>query len=556
MPAALDLDAYPTVRAAVELDTGDRSKDQMRIVGACADAGIRDLGQVLGVIHHRPDLVTRLVERGSTDDVRVCLEKVIASRWWFNADPATDEQHTGQLRMAYRLAERFADRLLYVHGIGWHWFDGTRWAVDDTGRARRAVLAVLKDALAASIDDKTLRKDVQRCESDAGIAGVLGIATALPQFAASVRDLDADPYLVNHAAGTLDLRTSETRPQSPADRLTKVCRGAYSPDATSAAWQAFLARVLPDADVRAFLRRYVGVGLLGAVREHKLVIGTGVGANGKSVFDGAIRNALGDYAITAEPDLRGVRWVAVSESERDRRLAEATVKRLTGGDAIRARRMRQDFIEFAPSHTALLITNHLPKVSGDDAAIWRRLCVVPFDVVIPESEQDGTLGEQLELEADAILAWAVAGYRDYVARGGLDEPASVRKATDDYQRTSDAVRRFIDDACVTTPLMKATTSQLHEAWQQWQAIDGAVPMSRREFGLALDRHGYPADPPSNGKRWRPGIAVKAADDDAYSTQSTQRCVHPMRAHISGHTCNACFAYCLTLTSAFDERPPT
>ena len=168
------------------------------------------------------------------------------------------------------------------------------------------MLAVLKDALAASIDDKTLRKDVQRCESDAGIAGVLGIATALPQFAASVRDLDADPYLVNHAAGTLDLRTSETRPQSPADRLTKVCRGAYSPDATSAAWQAFLARVLPDADVRAFLRRYVGVGLLGAVREHKLVIGTGVGANGKSVFDGAIRNALGDYAITAEPSRRAL----------------------------------------------------------------------------------------------------------------------------------------------------------------------------------------------------------------------------------------------------------
>ena len=126
------------------------------------------------------------------------------------------------------------------------------------------------------------------------------------------------------------------------------------------------------------------------------------------------------------------------------------MKRLTGGDAIRARRMRQDFIEFAPSHTALLITNHLPKVSGDDAAIWRRLRVVPFDVVIPESEQDGTLGEQLELEADAILAWAVAGYRDYVARGGLDEPAASQghRRLSAHERRGAALhrRRMRDDA--------------------------------------------------------------------------------------------------------------
>ena len=184
-----------------------------------------------------------------------------------------------------------------------------------TRRARRAQNA-------GRVHDTRRTEGRPGCESAAGIAGVLNIATALPQFAASVRDLDADPYLFNVATGTLDLRTSGTRPQAPADRLTKVARGAYHPDTTSTPWQAFLARVLPDADVRAFLRRYVGVGLLGAVREHKLVIGTGVGANGKSVFDGAIRNALGDYAITAEPDLRGVRWVAASESERDRRLAE------------------------------------------------------------------------------------------------------------------------------------------------------------------------------------------------------------------------------------------
>jgi putative DNA primase/helicase len=438
------------------------------------------------------------------------------------------EIHRGQARMAYRVADHYAGELRHVTGLGWHKWDSTRWVLDDRGQAKRYVLAELRRALSESLGDKELRTDVRKCESAAGVAGVLDLAAALNPFATAVADLDADSHLLNVANGTLDLHTLELRAHDPGDRITKVCRGAYHPDAESAVWEAFLARVLPDEDVRGFLQRLVGVGLLGAVREHVLPILTGTGANGKSMLDKAIRYALGDYACTAEPDLfmhregghptgemdlRGVRWVVVSESDKDRRLAEATMKRLTGGDTIRARRMRQDFVEFTPSHTPLLITNHLPKVSGDDAAVWRRLRVVPFDVVIPEDEQDRALDARLQLEADGILAWAVTGYRDYLTRG-LDEPATVRNATDTYHHNSDAVARFIAEECLTdSPVLKATTGQLYDAWERWRVRDGAEPMSQKAFGQALDRHGYSADPPVNGKRWRTKIALKAVKDD-------------------------------------------
>jgi hypothetical protein len=162
--------------------------------------------------------------------------------------------------------------------------------------------------------------------------------------------------------------------------------------------------------------------------------------NGKSVFYKAIDYALGDYASIDEPDLfmhrdgahptgemdlLGKRRVVVSENDEGRRLAEATMKRLTGGDPITARGMRQNFVTFDPSHTPMLITNHLPKVRGDDLAIWRRLRVIPFDVVIPEAERDPHLSEILRLDADAILTWAVTGYADYSRRGRLDEPPQV-----------------------------------------------------------------------------------------------------------------------------------
>jgi putative DNA primase/helicase len=436
--------------------------------------------------------------------------------------------HRGQPRLAYRLADRHADGLLHVHGLGWHVWDGCRFIPDERGATKRAVLAELRRALAESLGNNELRADVRKCESAAGVAGVLDIAAALEPFAAAVADLDADPYLLNVANGTLDLRTLELRAHSAADRMTKLCRAAYDPNAHSDQWAAFLARVLPDESVRSFLQRLIGVSLLGAVREHVLPILTGTGANGKGTLDRAIRHALGDYALTAEPDLfmhreghhptgemdlLGARLVVVSETDEGRRLAEATMKRLTGGDTIRARRMRQDFVEFDPSHTALLITNHLPQVSGDDPAIWRRIRVVPFDVVIPEPERDAELDERLALAADAVLSWAVAGWQDYQDRGGLDAPESVRRATDTYQRDSDAIGRFIAECCVTTPAVKATTATLFDAWERWRAADGCEVLSLKAFSQKLTDRGYAVPTKtSNGKRWRQGIALRPDED--------------------------------------------
>jgi len=408
-------------------------------------------------------------------------------------------QHTGQLRMAQRLAASHAGQLLYVHGVGWLAWDGRRWSAADPGAPTRVVVEVLKNALSESLSDRELRRDVRKCESAPGIAGVLSIAARLKPFAATVAEIDADPYLLNVANGTLDLRTRALRPHDPADRITKVTNAAYAPDAPIGAWSTFVARVLPDAEVREFVQRLGGVALLGFVVEHVLPIFTGTGANGKSTFDSAIRHALGDYASTVEPDLflhrpgahptgemdlRGIRLCVVSETERDRRLAEATMKRLTGGDTIRARRMHQDFVEFTPSHTAVMITNHLPKVSGDDPAIWRRLRVVPFDVVIPAEERDKHLAETLQLDADGVLTWAVAGYADYAERGELDEPSSVLAATGDYRKDSDAVARFLDD-CTTRCTGFATAADLLARWRLWAFDDGTEPGSKRMFGQAL-----------------------------------------------------------------------
>jgi putative DNA primase/helicase len=442
------------------------------------------------------------------------------------------ERHHGQPRMAYRLAERYAGRLMFVHGVGWHVWDGARWA-ENHGGAERAVLAVLRAALAESAGppaDKRLRDDVQRCESASGIAGVLAVASVLTPFARTVGELDADPWLLNCANGTLDLRTLTMRGHDPGDRITKITRGAYRPgESNGATWASFLARVLPDDTVRGFLQRLAGAALIGKVLEHILAILTGVGANGKGTFDKALGWTLGDYAHVAEPDLfmqaksnpnaaspalmglRGRRLVIVSETEQDGRLAVALAKLLTGGDPITARPLYGKPVTFDPSHTPLMITNHKPRVPGDDPALWRRLRVVPFDVVLPEAEWDLHMDERLQVDADAILAWCVDGYRDYTARG-LDAPDAVREATERYHHDSDDIARFIAENCLTGEHYCVAAGDLHTRWAKWAIEEKVDPMSPRAFGMALDRLGYPADRTRTG-RLRRGLGLYAEADD-------------------------------------------
>ena len=430
-------------------------------------------------------------------------------------EPAVSERErssSGQLRMAYRLKAKYAGRLLYVADLKrWHVWDGQRWAEDVTGRRHEYVREVLHDAFDESMHDPELRQAVQRCQSANAVEGILRLAETMTVFVTTSDELDADPYLVNTPAGTFDLRTNMVRPHDPADLLTKMTRGSFTPEAVYSQegmplWYRFLERVLPDEDVRRYFRAFVGMALCGAVREQVFTIATGSGANGKGVAYNAILHTLGDYGHAADSELfmqakgsanaaspalfelMGRRFVVVSETERDRPLATALMKSLTGGDPITARALYSSPVTFTPTHTPLMVTNFLPKIDGTDPAAWRRVRVIPFDVTVPPEERDPELGSKLELEADVIVTWALEGWADYQANG-MPMAEAVTAATDRYRQDSDTVARFLADECVRAPAARVSLSELFQAFTAWASEDGADPMPRRQFSTQIEAHG-------------------------------------------------------------------
>jgi putative DNA primase/helicase len=265
--------------------------------------------------------------------------------------------------------------------------------------------------------------------------------------------------------------------------------------------------------------------LLGKVTEHVLPILIGVGCNGKTTLVEAVMKAFGDYAIAADPelfiertwaahptgqaDLLGVRLAVTQETDEGRRLAAATVKRLTGGDKIRARRMRQDFFQFTPSHTAMMVTNHKPKTSSDDPALWRRIRVVPFDVVV--TDIDAALPDKLELELPAVLAWCVAGYRAYTERG-LDSPVAVAERTEEYRAASDPLGRFLAERTLVSPFAHVRARELFHAWADWCRACGEEPGSEVTFSDVLTARGFEKKERSVGRVWAGlGLTIEEAE---------------------------------------------
>jgi putative DNA primase/helicase len=112
---------------------------------------------------------------------------------------------------------------------------------------------------------------------------------------------------------------------------------------------------------------------------------------------------------TERADLYQKRLVTTVEIGEGERLTEALVKLLTGGERIRARRMREDFWEFRPTHKFWLAANHKPVIRGTDDAIWRRPRLIPFTVRIPDEKKDPKLLDKLTPELPGILRWGGRG---------------------------------------------------------------------------------------------------------------------------------------------------
>ncbi|MFE5327307.1 phage/plasmid primase, P4 family [Embleya sp. NPDC056575] len=425
----------------------------------------------------------------------------------------------------------------HVPGLGWYRWEGHRWQLDEDDGVLWAA-GDMAEALAVTDaegrhSDADLRRHRRRSLSTAGLKALLMQAQAAPGMVLKAEHLDSDPYALCTPGGIVDLHTGAVvAPDPEKHRHSRSCTVAPRAMATPR-WMRFLTDTFGDdaegAEMIDFLHLLLGYSVTGDVGGQIMPFLYGLGKNGKSVLLDVLVTLLGDYADAAPPgflmakpfeghptdlaELHGRRVIVCSELKPGDRFDEARFKLLTGGDRLKARRMRQDFFSFEPTHKLWLLGNHRPEVGTGGFAFWRRMRLIPFERVVADEQRVDNLAQVLvSEEGPGILAWLVDGARRYL--GGdrdLTGPPRVRVATHAYAETEDHIGRFVAERCRMGSTMRAEQTGLYAAYKTWCGFEDATPVSARAFAVRI-REAVGLSSPrqmmtSNQRKYYPGIGL-------------------------------------------------
>jgi len=451
------------------------------------------------------------------------------------APAVEDDANTeGDVRLGRAFAASSYKRVRYCPDReSWLVWDERRWELDAVHAAERLMQDLARDRLAAAatLGDTKRREAEIRFWTQAmrrnRIEAALWAARSDPRLIVRLADLDADPWVLNVANGTLNLKTGRLRRHDPADLITKLAPAEYRPDADQREWLRFLERVIPDPAVRAFLQRAAGYSLTGLATEEVLFFVCGPTAGGKSSFIAAVGGALGDYAATANfasflihrnktgprPDivrLAGKRFVSSIETEEAAQLAGGLLKWITGQDKLCERSLYTVEVEFLPSFALWLVSNYRPQAQDDDSALWRRLMLLPFPVTIPEAERDPSVKARLRdpaIGGPAVLAWAVEGCREW-QKHGLKPPPAVLSATRQWRAENDPLADWIVERADLNPLASTTFKALNADYRAWAEDNGLRPISGTKLAMRLQDHGCRKGGGAEHSRTYEGIGLK------------------------------------------------
>lgn len=353
------------------------------------------------------------------------------------------------------------------------------------------------------------------------ITGMIRVAKSYPNVSMSAMEFDADPQIIVVQNGTLEfspkrldgmssgsVELRETRMEDYSTLQTGVdyvpweeIRKGGSGEALMRPLsyiQDYLDVFLPDTKVREYVQKILGYGMYGANPDRKLVFLHGKTSTGKSTIISAISGALGSYASTFNlsllrekqdegPRVEIVRTLAkriitATEGGNEWHLHADMIKRLTGGsDTISARlNFANNMIERVPAFTPYIASNSPPTIDAADAALWRRLVVLPFDQQV--GLEGGPIGPTEAIQKSGLdafmakdigcrmvwLSWLVEGYKMWANEGLDNMPEAIVLRTKEFQIGVSDLHMFIDEHFICDQTTEGMSVAVRDAYQLYE----------------------------------------------------------------------------------------
>lgn len=315
-----------------------------------------------------------------------------------------------------------------------------------------------------------------------------------------------EPHLLGVRNGVVDLKKGTLLKPSKDLKVTQMCPYPFNAKAKAPRWERFISEVLPQH--QDYIHKLLGYCLTGETNLQKIWLFVGNGRNGKSTFLETVMGVMGleysqktpqnsiisaSFTSSASPELtrmKGKRLIVLSETDLDAKLNETNVKQLTGGDTIVARDLYNGYDQFQIVGKFIMATNHLPRITSNDEAIWRRLEVLRFEAQFKHST-DPSLPSALIAEREGILAWLVAGAKKYYGSGKDLQPTSrMLEWNKNYRTEEDLLSGFIDDSLEEVNGSMETAFDIYDNYKNWCKKNAIPVLDQNQFGRNMTKRGF------------------------------------------------------------------
>jgi putative DNA primase/helicase len=233
----------------------------------------------------------------------------------------------------------------------------------------------------------------------------------------------------------------------------------------------------------------------------KLLLCTGTGANGKSVYfniisglvgkDNILNNSMGSFA--SEYHRAKLTNVLLNySSEKGTDLDPDIFKALVSGEPVSARLPYGSPFTLRNKVRFIINANQLPKNTEQTKAYFRRFLVIPFEVTISEKDRNIHLADEIiEKELPGVFNWLLQGLDRIMSQGDFTECEKATNALEEFKKQSDSAALFVESNCYApSTVFKEPLAVLYREYSSFCNDDGYKPVGKNNFSIRMENAGF------------------------------------------------------------------
>ncbi|MHC1719115.1 MAG: phage/plasmid primase, P4 family [Clostridiaceae bacterium] len=484
------------------------------LIGDCDDAGKKYVGKLKGELQPISksfkivDLPGVRIKEDITDWINAGhskeeLKKLVHSSVDLKLKAEIEALDFSDIGIATRFMEQFKDILKYSTDDKYYYRWETekhRWVKYDNELAVSTVaIDYLKELrrkvekYTRCVNDDSLRiwkKRIDKLGKDITVNMISKRYNSFTETHILSSEFDRDTKYINCKNGIVNTQTGELLQHDKCKYFTKYADVDYIPEKINVLFKGAVTRLFDGSpeEVEAF-EILLGYMLSGVSNQKTFPIIYGAPNSGKTQIFEIIKATFGnDYVTSVSKDvlmnawnrsygasqevaeLNGARMVLISETSDADYLKTDFVKRLVGGDTIKASPLYKPSIEFIPIFVPVIFTNEVPKFNGNDEGLVNRIVIINLLYSLGENEINIKFKEDCIEDKDSIFSYLISCIVKFNKLNKLIIPERWNGSKSKFKLENNVYIQFKQEFTKDEKGNSIPIAEIHNKFEAWYRI--------------------------------------------------------------------------------------